>query len=327
MKNKFTYFRYALMALFTAGSIAGCGPQDEVVDLPGNYELRKKPGETCFAIYASYETGGGQKTPPEIRSEAIYDGVFEPLNITDLKGSEKMFILQSAGRRYLFDGRSGVIMFDENPFVRYTKDNDGGLYFETEVGLYPMDETEGLPSPVDRYYRRGRTFIYSRSGKWGVCQKLVKSGTNVFQPPVYRYIEILPARFDRIRYVCGDGAHHFVAKVGGKWQLYDGWGRVRHMCIGEFDRHRMNIYSPSADGESNVTGTYINRIVSIPVGCTGKYIPYLMTRCTYTGTDEAGIIELESHEDRYSSFFTTQNDRSTNPLPWDEAEINAEYHY
>ena len=218
-------------------------------------------------------------------------------------------------------------VFDGNPFIRYAKDNDGGLYFETEAGLYPMDETEGLPSPVDRYYRRGRTFIYSRSGKWGVCQKLVKSGTNVFRPPVYRYLEILPARFDRIRYVCGDGAHHFVAKVAGKWQLYDGWGRVRHMCIGEFDRHRMNIYSPSAAGESSVTGTYINRIVSIPVGCTGKYIPYLMTRCTYTGTDEAGIIELESHEDRYSSFFTTQDDRSTYPMPWDEADINAEYHY
>lgn len=327
MKNIFTYFIYALIILMTVVSINSCGPQDEVVDLPGNYELRKKPGETCFAIYASYGTSGRQKTSPEVRSEAIYDGVFEPLNITDLRGSEEMFILQSAGKKYLFDGRSGVILFDGNPFVRYAKDNDGGLYFETVAGLYPMDKTKGLPSPVDCYYRRGKTFIYSRSGKWGVYQKLVKSGTNIFQSPVYRYLEILPARFDKIRYVCGDGAHHFVAKAGGKWQLYDGWGRVRHMCIGEFDKHRMNVYSQSAAGERNVSGAYINRIVSIPVNCTDKYIPYLMTRCTYTGTDEAGIIKLESHKDCYSSFFTTQNDHSTDPMPWDKADINAEYHY
>ena len=260
-------------------------------------------------------------------SEAVYEGVFEPLNITDLDGSEMMFILQSSGRKYLFDGRSGEAMFGGKPFVRYAKDNDGGLYFETEAGLYPMDETAGLPAPVEQYYRAGRTFIYRQGGKWGVCQKLIKSGTNVFRPTVYRYLEILPARFDKIRYVRGDGAHHFVAKAGGRWQLYDGWGRVRYMCIGEFDKHRMNIYSPSAAGESNVSGTYVSRIVSIPVGCADKYIPYLMTRCTYTGTDEAGIIELESHEDEYSSFFTTQDDRSTYGLPWDEVDINAEYHY
>lgn len=326
MKKIFPYFNCLLFLLLAIGGVS-CGPQDEVVDLPGDYELRRKPGEAYFAIYFSYDLGGGKKSAPEIKSEAIYEGVFEPLNITDLADSENMFILQSAGKKYLFDGRSGAMMLEGNPFIRYAKDNDGGLYFETEKGLYPLDRTEGLPTSVDRYYRAGGTFIYKRDGKWGVYQRVIKSGTNVFRAPVFRYLEILPVRFDKIRYVRGDGAHHFVARKDGRWQLYDGWGRIRHMCIGEFDKHRMNIYSPSAAGERSVSGGYISQIVSIPVDCKDKYIPYLMTRCTYTGDTEVGIIKLESHEDKYSSFFTTQDDHSTYDLPWDEIGINAEYHY
>lgn len=318
-----------LLTVFAVGNFTGCvfAPKDEVVKLVNEYQLRKKPGDEHFAIYFSFEVNGKEVRDPEIRSDAIFDGTYELLNIAEVRGSDKMFILPASGKKYLMDGYTGSLMLDGNPFMRYAKDNNGELYFETEAGLYPIDETAGLPAPVEQYYRAGRTFIYRQGGKWGVCQKLIKSGTNVFRPAVYRYLEILPARFDKIRYVRGDGAHHFVAKADGKWQLYDGWGRVRYMCIGEFDRHRMNIYSPSAAGESNVSGTYVSRIVSIPVGCSGKYIPYLMTRCTYTGTDEAGIIELESHEDRYSSFFTTQDDHSTYGLPWDEVDINAEYHY
>ncbi len=327
--NTLRYIVYMLLTVFAVGNFASCvfAPKDEIVKLVNGYQLRKKPGDEHFAICYSIERNGEEMLAPEIISDAIFDGTYELLNIAEVKGSDKMVILPASGKNYLLNAYTGLLMLDGNPFMRYAKDNDGELYFETEAGLYPIDETAGLPSPVEQYYRAGRTFIYSQGGKWGVYQKLVKSGTNIFRPPVFRYLEILPARFERIRYVCGDGAHHFVAKTDGKWQLYDGWGRVRHMCIGEFDRHRMNIYSPSAAGESSVTGAYINHIICIPVGCTGKHIPYLKTRCTYTGTDEAGIIELESHEDKYSSFFTTQDDHSTYGLPWDEVDINAEYHY
>lgn len=39
-------------------------------------------------------------------------------------------------------------------------------------------------------------------------------------------------------------------------------------------------------------------------------------------TNKTGIVELEIQQ-----LFTTQDDRSTYGLPWDEADINAEYHY
>lgn len=332
MKNWHSYFMFLLTAGLAVGSIVSCGgPQDEVVDLPGNYELRKKPGETAFAIYQTLESApplpNGKKPDPIVISEAVYEGVFEPLNIMDIDGSEMMIILQSTGKKYLFNGRNEEMMFDGNPFVRYAKDNDGGVFFETEAGLYPWDKVEGLPAPVEQYYRAGDTFIYRKGGKWGIYEKLIKSGTNVFRPTVYRYLELLPARFDKIRFVHGAGAFHFIAKADGRWQLYDGWGRVRYMCK-LYGQHNMNTWSPTAAGEENITGTYINHIVSIPVGCSGKYIPYLKTRCTYTGTDEAGIIELESNENRYEGFFSGYvGDQSTLHLSWDEPDISVEYHY
>lgn len=325
MKNRLLHCVRLLLVMLAFGNMIGCGPTDEVVDIPGDYELRRKPGDAYFAIYFSPNFGGRQKVAPEVRSEAIFDGTFEPLNIADLPGSEDMFILQASGKKYLMDGYSGKLMFDGNPYIQYAKDNDGGIYFQTDKGLYCMSSE--VPAPVEQYYRTGGAFVYRLGGKWGVYQNLIKNGTNVFRAPEHHYVEIMPAQFDKIRFVYGDGARHYIAMKNGKWQLYDGWGRIRRMCIGSFDKHRMNIYSQSGSGERDVTQSYINKILSIPVDCKKTYIPYLDTQCTYIGTEEAGIIRLEFHKNKYQSFYSSQNDCSTQKLPWDEKDVDAEYHY
>lgn len=325
LKIFFKVNNFLLMLL--VGGFTGCMSKDEVVEIANNYQLRKKTGDEYYAIYMSFEQGDIMKP----RSKAIFDGTFEPLNIQEVKGSNMMFILPASGKKYLMDGYSGTLMLEGNPFLRYEKDNAGGLYFVTSAGLYFMTDVQGLPSKVDQYYRTGGlkdTFIYRFDNKWGVYQVLIKSGTNVFQPLVLRYIEIFPPVFDKIRLVSGDGAHHFIAQKDGKWQIYDGWGRRRYLCVGTFDdTYRLNTYSPNAEGERNVTNGYIKNILSIPIDSQEKYIPYLRTKCTYSGDNNVGIIRLTTHKDEYQSFFTAGDDHSIHSLPWDEEDVDAEYHY
>ncbi|MEY8686863.1 hypothetical protein AB9N12_12265 [Bacteroides sp. AN502(2024)] len=319
------------LLVLVVGGFTSCMPKDEIVEVVNNYQLRKKPGDEYFAIYMSFKQDGKEIAEPEVRSEAIFDGTFEPLNIQEVKNSDMMFILPASGKKYLMDGFSGTLMLEGNPFLRYEKDNAGGLYFVTSAGLYFMANVQGLPSKVDQYYRTGTrkdTFIYRLGNKWGVYQVLVKSGISVFQSPALRYIEILPAVFDKIRLISGDGAHHFVAQRDGKWQIYDGWGRRRYLCVGVFDNtYRLNTYSPNAAGERNVTNGYIKNILSIPIDSQEKYIPYLRTKCTYSGDNNVGIIRLTTHNDKYQSFFTAGDDHSIYSLPWEDEDVNAEYHY
>lgn len=329
MRNKtFGHIVYMLLAVFIASNFTGCvfGPKDEIVELPNGYQLRKKPENEHFAVYTTWQVGADSYQ--KAVSEAIFDATFEPLNIAEVKGSDKMLILTAAGKKYLMDVLHGTLMLDGKPFIRYVKDNADGVCFETEEGKYFLAEVKGLPSIVDDYFRTGGdfdTFIYRLNGKWGVYKRFVKSGTNVFRDPVIEYYEVIPAKCDKIRYVRGAGAGHFVVQTGGRWKIVDYYGRDRLMVNGSFG-HKLNIYSQNGSSEGSITPQYIQQIRVIPVGCKDRYVPYLQTKCSYEGNEEAGIITLEPRADRYQGFFEPNGDYSTFGLPWDEYDYHDLYH-
>lgn len=312
----------ALLLMFGA-----CGEKGTMIRLGETTVLYQKSGEDKFALYCHR---GENLVPDESErcSEAVFEGTFEALNLADVKGSQNMFILTSDGKKYLFHYTAP--MLDGRPFSGYHQDGAGGVYFQTDEGKYLMDSTEGLPAPVDDYLRTGGSldvFLFKQDGKWGVYRRFIKSGTNVFRPTEYQYVRLLPAECERVRYVCGDGASHFLVQVAGKWRIVDNYGRDRQMCNGFFGHDiKLNILSPSGAGEEVQTATYLRQMLSIPVGCADKYVPYLRTKCTYTGTDEAGIIRLETHEDNYQRRFGPSGDHSTFNLPWDEVDYHDLYH-
>ncbi len=321
------------LLLFVAARLKRAGmfaPRDEVVELTYNAHLRKTSKDEHYALYHP-----ALNAPA---SEAIFDGTYRTLDSATLKGSDEIFMLDASGERYLLDARTGncELMLDGNPFERCIRDPAGGLCFETRKGLYFLSDTPGTPSPVERYLRSAGAhdaFIYRRDGKWGVyvrVVRLVKFETQTFQSRrEYRYVEILPAEFDRIRFVSGDGAFHFVARKEGKWQLYDCWGRRRRMCAPSYysSEHRMNEYSPTGAGEGEMTDSYVRNIAAIDADCQEEYIPYLRTRCTYTGDPEAGIIRLATSEEKYDRFFSPDGDLSNTPLSWDDPQISNQYGY
>ena len=219
----------ALLLMFGA-----CGEKGTMIRLGETTVLYQKSGEDKFALYCHR---GENLVPDESErcSEAVFEGTFEALNLADVKGSQNMFILTSDGKKYLFHYTAP--MLDGRPFSGYHQDGAGGVYFQTDEGKYLMDSTEGLPAPVDDYLRTGGSldvFLFKQDGKWGVYRRFIKSGTNVFRPTEYQYVRLLPAECERVRYVCGDGASHFLVQVAGKWRIVDNYGRDRQMCNGFF---------------------------------------------------------------------------------------------
>lgn len=307
--------------------LSACGEKGTMIHLGEATVLYQKPGEDKFALYSHR---GENPVPDESErcSQAVFESTFETLNLADVKDSQNMFILTSDGKKYLFHYTTP--MLGGQPFSSYHKDEAGGVYFQTAEGKWLIAGTDGLPAPVDDYLRTGGdrdVFLFKQEGKWGVCRRFVKSGTNVFRDPEYQYVRLLPAECQRVRYVCGDGADHFLVQVAGKWRIVDTYGRDRQMCQGYYDKSlQLNIYGTSGTEGGPVTATYIRQVLSILVGCTGRYVPYLRTKCTYTGNNEAGIIWLETHEDAYQRTFGPSGDRSSFNLPWDEVDYHDLYH-
>lgn len=312
-------------------------PKDEIVMLQNNYALCKKPNDEHFAIHrilSVNEDGGLNRSlevEPIVVSEPIFDDTFETISCPDINDSKNWVVLTAAGEKYLFDCSHGKLLLDGNSFTQYSQDNIGGSCFITQVGIYPLSETPGLPTKVEKYYRTGTgndTFIYRKNGKWGVYNRVVKEH-GAYTTPEYLYIQILPAQFDKIRLVRGDGAFHYVAYKNGEWQLFDARGRKREMCTSTSgNQHQMNVKSSTGRGEGIITDTYISNIIKIPTNSNNQYNSYLHTQCTYSGDEEAGIIKLDNHPDKYQRFFAAWNgDWSIFDFDWDNSRDGFDYNF
>lgn len=312
-------------------------PKDEIVMLQNNYALCKKPNDEHFAIHRilSVNEDGGQnrslEVEPIVVSEPIFDDTFETITCPDINDSKNWVVLTAAGEKYLFDCSHGKLQLDGNSFTQYSQDNIGGSCFITQVGIYPLSETPGLPTKVEKYYRTGTgndTFIYRKNGKWGVYNRVVKEH-GAYTTPEYLYTQILPAQFDKIRLVRGDGAFHYVAYKNGEWQLFDARGRKREMCTSTSgNQHQMNVKSSTGRGEGIITDTYISNIIKIPTNSNNQYNSYLRTQCTYSGDEEAGIIKLDNHPDKYQRFFAAWNgDWSIFDFDWDNCRDGFDYNF
>lgn len=312
-------------------------PKDELVMLQNNYALCKKPDDKHFAIHrllSVNEDGGWNRSlevDPIIVSEPIYDGTIETITCPDIKDSKEWVVLTAAGEKYLFDCSHGKLLLDGNSFTQYSQDNTGGSYFNTIVGIYPLSETPGLPTKVEKYYRTGTgndTFIYRQKGRWGVYNRVVKEH-GAYTTPEYIYIQILPAQFDKIRLIRGDGAFHYVAYKNGEWQLFDARGRKREMCTSTTEnQHQMNVKTSTGHGEGIITDTYISNIINIPTNSNNQYNSYLRTQCTYSGDEEAGIIILNNQPNKYKRFFAAWNgDWSIFDFDWDNKRYDFDYNY
>ena len=312
-------------------------PKDEIVMLQNNYALCKKPNDELFAIHrilSVNEDGGLNRSlevEPIVVSEPIFDDTFETITCPDINDSKNWVVLTAAGEKYLFDCSHGKLLLDGNSFTQYSQDNIGGSCFITQVGIYPLSETPGLPTKVEKYYRTGTgndTFIYRKNGKWGVYNRVVKEH-RAYTTPEYLYIQILPAQCDKIRLVRGDGAFHYVAYKNGEWQLFDARGRKREMCTSTSgNQHQMNVKSSTGRGEGIITDTYISNIIKIPTNSNNQYNSYLRTQCTYSGDEEAGIIKLDNHPDKYQRFFAAWNgDWSIFDFDWDNCRDGFDYNF
>lgn len=312
-------------------------PKDEIVMLQNNYALCKKPNDEHFAIHqilSVNEDGGLNRSlevEPIVVSEPIFDDTFETITCPDINDSKNWVVLTAAGEKYLFDCSHGKLLLDGNSFTQYSQDNIGGSCFITQVGIYPLSETPGLPTKVEKYYRTGTgndTFIYRKNGKWGVYNRVVKEH-GAYTTPEYLYTQILPAQFDKIRLVRGDGAFHYVAYKNGEWQLFDARGRKREMCTSTSgNQHQMNVKSSTGRGEGIITDTYISNIIKIPTNSNNQYNSYLRTQCTYSGDEEAGIIKLDNHPDKYQRFFAAWNgDWSIFDFDWDNCRDGFDYNF
>ena len=312
-------------------------PKDEIVMLQNNYALCKKPNDELFAIHrilSVNEDGGLNRSlevEPIVVSEPIFDDTFETITCPDINDSKNWVVLRAAGEKYLFDCSHGKLLLDGNSFTQYSQDNIGGSCFITQVGIYPLSETPGLPTKVEKYYRTGTgndTFIYRKNGKWGVYNRVVKEH-RAYTTPEYLYIQILPAQFDKIRLVRGDGAFHYVAYKNGEWQLFDARGRKREMCTSTSgNQHQMNVKSSTGRGEGIITDTYISNIIKIPTNSNNQYNSYLRTQCTYSGDEEAGIIKLDNHPNKYQRFFAAWNgDWSIFDFDWDNSSDGFDYNF
>lgn len=312
-------------------------PKDEIVMLQNKYALCKKPNDEHFAIHqilSVNEDGGLNRSlevEPIVVSEPIFDDTFETITCPDINDSKNWVVLRAAGEKYLFDCSHGKLLLDGNSFTQYSQDNIGGSCFITQVGIYPLSETPGLPTKVEKYYRTGTgndTFIYRKNGKWGVYNRVVKEH-RAYTTPEYLYIQILPAQFDKIRLVRGDGAFHYVAYKNGEWQLFDARGRKREMCTSTSgNQYQMNVKSSTGRGEGIITDTYISNIIKIPTNSNNQYNSYLRTQCTYSGDEEAGIIKLDNHPDKYQRFFAAWNgDWSIFDFDWDNCRDGFDYNF
>jgi len=297
----------------------------EIIHICGLNQLQALPDRSGYNLYSLRLNEDNKNVFAKV-NDVVFSGKFERLNIQEIKGSGNMLILYSQHGKYLWNINEGRFMLDGNSFEKLEKDNAGGLCIQTKDGIYHIAGVEGLPGKVEKYFRSGTfhdMFLYKTNGKWGAYCKLAKHGWR--NQNKEKYVEILPPIYDRIRYVIGDGANHFVCKKNGAWEMRDAYGRKRRMTLG-YGTWELN-HSSMFSRQTDATSTYTSKINSITPGIQDKYNTFFKTRCTCTGDKEASIILLEAHEDSWSSIFDG-DDKSREYLPWDEIDNEKwEYNY
>lgn len=252
--------------------------------------------------------GGRTEFHTKGSKSAIYDKVFNkyvtdfifdsyrPLAIADIPFGDNLFELSANGKHYLCDVAAAVIKFNGKPY-KLNKDNGGSIYALTDDGLWPLTNESGLPDCVSSIYRSGRAFIYSENGLYGVYYYTASySGFTT----TLSYISIIPAIYDRIIHILGDGADHFIVCRNNQWKIIDVKGRSRDMCYdGSLNQYSLRMF----DNQKDVTRSYLKNIWDIPLDTTNKYIAKFRTHCTHTGNKSASTICLEESSNKQSRFF------------------------
>lgn len=278
----------------------------EVVKTDGraSFERKGKDGKWAW-VDPGYMSPNGRAG--ESRSEAVYDR-FEKLGMADISHGRDLYVLYREGKKYLFDAEAAALRLDGNEYTHITKDNGGYLYAETPVGLYPLNGNTGLPERVSTIFRCGPEIndaaslvvIYSQDGKYGVYRYQADVSGSVFSSPKYSYAEIIPPVYDRIIYVGGGGAGHFVVCKDGETSLFDSKGRLRTMGRDEstwlkgYYQFTGGFWAQSA---RPAQGRYLKTINGIPLGAEHMRVADLRSYCTHMGTLNASSIRIDPFSD------------------------------
>lgn len=290
---------------------------EEQIHISGRYSLKILPDKTGYNLYTEKINKHNKYAPVKV-SDIVFTGEVEPLNMQIL-GDKEYVTLHSHSGKYLWDTAEECFMLDGNCYEKFEKDNDGGLCVLTKDGRYHISDTDGLPGKVEKYYRSGTyhdMFIYKANGKWGVYSKLVKySGYSSIAKR--KYVEILPAIYDKIRYISGDGANHFVCQRNGVWEIRDVYGRKRRMEC-SCDIWELNTsFTLSGD---DCTSSYISKINSMLLNVQEKYSSFFKTNYSSIGEHEAYIVYLEYHERSWQSIFYYGDRSESDPPGWEWTE-------
>lgn len=226
-------------------------------------------------------------------TDFIFDS-YRPLAIADIPFGDHFFELSANGKHYLCDVSVALIIFNGKPY-KLNKDNGGNIYAQTDDGLWPLTNESGLPECVSSIYRSGRAFIYSEKDLYGVYYYTASSrGLTT----ILSYKSIIPAIYDRIIHILGDGADHFIVCRNNQWTIIDVKGRTRDMCY-DGDQYALRIF----DYEMDVTRSYLKNILDIPLNTTNKYVAKFRTHCTHTGNKNTSTIRFENNSNRLNSLF------------------------
>ena len=176
------------------------------------------------------------------------------------------------------------------------------------MGLYPLHGSAGLPERVATIFRCGPEIndaallvvIYSQDGQYGVCRYQADVSGSVFSSPKYSYVEIIPPIYDRIIYVGGGGAGHFVVFMDGETSLFDSMGRLRIMGRDEstwlkgYYQFTGGFWAQSAHPAQ---GRYLKTIKGIPLGAENMRVADLRSYCTHMGMPNASWIRIDPFSD------------------------------
>lgn len=297
---------------------------ERVIAISGSNQLRALQDESGYNFY-SLRLNSDNNREFEKVSDIVFDGQYERLNIEGIEDSENMLILNSGQGKYLWSISDDCFMLDGNSFNKMEKDNAGGVAVKTKEGFYHISDLGSCLGKFEQYFRSGTLhdmLLYKTNGKWGVYCKLMKP-SGIYSKYYAKYVEILPAEYDKIKYVFGDGANHFVCQKNGKWEIRDAYGRKREMCkniIMKLNTER------TVNREYLYTTAYINKVREIQPGLFEEYNSFFKTDCTCSGDDEACVILLKYHANSWQGLFYN-GDESRRSLPWLDSGERWEYNY
>ncbi len=244
-------------------------------------------------------------------TDPIFDGTYEFLDAEVEENEKFIYILNAGENKYVANTSTGKLFASGNSIIGHEKDNLGGCCLITEKGRFLLTVAEGYPSfGVDFYYRAQfsnllETFMYSHNGKCGVYMKTLDTSRSVSAVQKFIFKEIIPAEYDKIRFIYGDGASHFLVLKNDQWKILDMQGCERYMTALR-GKYLLNDKYGNLS-QSNVTVSYVPKVISISADCEDHGKSYFKTPYTYVGDEAIGIIHLQE-SDKYTRFFDSLSD-------------------